>query len=316
MVKFYKDVNGNWHIGDKLIPSGTCWIDYDIINDIKIASLYNQDDIKYQGPFSELADKDGIAYSNIDTMLAATSDFFVEADVAAITNHETLDGLLGGATSDHQHLTTTQVGLVNNAVQKTGDETINGIKTFVTSPIVPTPDEDMEAATKKYVDDKVIYKALAPVVVTSTTESTLFSPTYKGVGRLIPANTLKVGDVIIFKNNGFFTTTTGATSSFRVKFGGTTLFTQNVTYANNRTNYYIELELITTIRAIGTTGVIIAQGSAMIQNNSSYGIEVNPLVTLVPITINTTVDNLLDLTFQWGTTGQSITVSNAILELK
>ena len=316
MIKFYKDANGNWHIGDKLIPAGTCWIDYDIINDIKIVSLYNQDDIKYQGPFSELADKDGIAFSDVATMLTTNSDFFVDADVAAITNHETLDGLLGGATSDHQHLTTAQVTRVNNAVQNIGNETINGIKTFVESPIIPTPDADMEAATKKYVDDKVIYKALAPVVVTSTAESTLFSPTYKGIGRLIPANTLKVGDVIVFKNNGFFTTTTGGTSIFKVKFGNLTLFTQNVTYANNRTNYYIELELITTIRAIGATGTLIAQGRAVIQNTSTYGVEIGPLVTFTPITIDTTIDNLLDLTFQWGSVGQSITVSNAFIEIK
>jgi hypothetical protein len=316
MVKFYKDPSGNWHIGDKLIPSGTCWIDYDIVTDIKIVSLYDQNDIKFQGPFSELADKDGVAFSDVATMLSTNSDFFVDADVAAITNHEALEGLQGGATSDHQHLTTLQVGLVNNAVQKTGNETINGVKTFVTSPVVPTPDEDMEAATKKYVDDKVIYKALAPVVVNGTTESTLFSPTYKGIGRLIPANTLKVGDVIVFKNNGFFTTATGGTSAFRVKFGNLTLFTQNVTYANNRTNYYIELELITTIRSIGSTGVLISQGRAMIQSSISYGVEVNPLVTLVPITIDTTIDNLLDLTFQWGSAGQSITVSNTIIELK
>jgi len=315
MVKFYKDTVGNWHIGDKIIPAGTCWIDYDILSDIKIVSLYDQNDIKFQGPFTELTDKDGVAYASIDIMLSTNSDFFVEADVAAVVNHESLDGLLGGATSDHQHLTTTQVTLVNNAVQNTGNETINGVKTFVDSPVIPTPDEDMEAVTKKYVDDKVIYKALAPVVLTSTTESTLFSPTYKGKGRLLLANTLKVGDVLILKNNGFFTTAINGISAFRVKFGNTTLFTQNVTYSNNRTNYYIELELIVTVRAIGSSGVIIAQGRAMIQNNSSYGVEVNPLVTLTPITINTTIDNLLDLTFQWGNTGQSITVSNAYIEL-
>ena len=161
MVKFYKDINGNWRIGDKIIPAGTCWIDYDNLNDIKIVSLYNEDDIKYQGKFIDLVKEDGNQYTDITTMLAATSDFFIEADVAAITNHEALDGLLGGATSDHQHLTTSQVTRVTNAVQNTGNETINGIKTFISSPIIPTPDEDMEAATKKYVDDAIAALKLA-----------------------------------------------------------------------------------------------------------------------------------------------------------
>jgi hypothetical protein len=39
------------------------------------------------------------------------------------------------------------------AVMDTGDETIAGVKTFSSSPIVPTPTTDMQAATKKYVDD-------------------------------------------------------------------------------------------------------------------------------------------------------------------
>jgi hypothetical protein len=39
------------------------------------------------------------------------------------------------------------------AVMNTGNETVGGIKTFTSSPVVPTPTTDMQAATKKYVDD-------------------------------------------------------------------------------------------------------------------------------------------------------------------
>jgi hypothetical protein len=39
-------------------------------------------------------------------------------------------------------------------VKKTGEQNIAGVKTFSSSPIVPTPTEDMQASTKKYVDDK------------------------------------------------------------------------------------------------------------------------------------------------------------------
>ena len=38
-------------------------------------------------------------------------------------------------------------------VATTGNETVAGIKTFSSSPIVPTPTTDMQASTKKYVDD-------------------------------------------------------------------------------------------------------------------------------------------------------------------
>ena len=39
------------------------------------------------------------------------------------------------------------------AVMNTGDETIAGVKTFSSSPVVPAPKTDLQAATKKYVDD-------------------------------------------------------------------------------------------------------------------------------------------------------------------
>lgn len=40
-----------------------------------------------------------------------------------------------------------------NSVLLTGDQTVAGNKTFSSSPIVPTPTTDMQASTKKYVDD-------------------------------------------------------------------------------------------------------------------------------------------------------------------
>lgn len=51
--------------------------------------------------------------------------------------------------------TATQTAL-NGKVNNTGDETIAGVKTLSSSPIVPTPTTDMQASTKKYVDDAII----------------------------------------------------------------------------------------------------------------------------------------------------------------
>lgn len=42
----------------------------------------------------------------------------------------------------------------NTVVKLTGNQTINDIKTFLKSPIVPTPTSDAAAVNKKYVDDK------------------------------------------------------------------------------------------------------------------------------------------------------------------
>ena len=51
------------------------------------------------------------------------------------------------------------IGLLGAAdlqnVKLTGNQTIEGIKTFASSPIVPTPTTDTQASTKKYVDDNI-----------------------------------------------------------------------------------------------------------------------------------------------------------------
>lgn len=55
---------------------------------------------------------------------------------------------------DAEKADTTQVEALDAAkVNKTGNETIAGVKTFSSSPVVPTPTTDMQASTKKYGDD-------------------------------------------------------------------------------------------------------------------------------------------------------------------
>ena len=49
--------------------------------------------------------------------------------------------------------TAAQGTTADSAVQNTGNETVAGVKTFSSSPIIPAPSTDLQAATKKYVDD-------------------------------------------------------------------------------------------------------------------------------------------------------------------
>lgn len=62
--------------------------------------------------------------------------------------HDQIDSHISDTDNPHS-VTASQVG----AVALTGNETIGGIKTFSSSPIVPTPTTDFQTATKKYVDD-------------------------------------------------------------------------------------------------------------------------------------------------------------------
>lgn len=163
---------------------------------------------------------------------------------------------------------------------------------------------------------RTIYKSTAKQEITSLNETSLFSPSYAGVGRLIPANSLRVGSVILVKSNGLFTTLSGATSTNKMLLGNTVLETSSATYLNNRTNYYIENEMILTVRSAGVNGSIIYQGRDLVQTSESqYTVSLAPRKTLVPITIDTTVDNLFDLRFQWSTAGNSIIVSNMMIQI-
>ena len=70
---------------------------------------------------------------------------------------------------------------------------------------------------------RTVYKSAAKLEITDLNETSLFSNTYAGFGRLIPANSLRVGSVIFVKANGLFTTLSGATSSNKMMFGSTLL---------------------------------------------------------------------------------------------
>lgn len=80
-------------------------------------------------------------------------DKIQEVDGAKVPTTTTVNGKpLSGNIS----LDATDIGIapdLADKVSKTATETIGGTKTFSVSPIIPTPDADMEAATKKYVDD-------------------------------------------------------------------------------------------------------------------------------------------------------------------
>ena len=69
------------------------------------------------------------------------------------------------------------LGKADSAVQNTGNETVAGVKTFSSSPIIPAPSTDLQAATKKYVDDNaggtvdVVSAKFVKLTTTSTADA-------------------------------------------------------------------------------------------------------------------------------------------------
>ncbi len=109
----------------------------------------------------------GLAFqSGADVIV--TNDPWTTSQFAVLTNANTWDLLqtfsvipalpASDPTTDNQATRKAYVDTqVATAVHLTGNETVAGVKTFTSSPIVPTPTTDYQASTKKYVDDNAVF---------------------------------------------------------------------------------------------------------------------------------------------------------------
>ena len=89
----------------------------------------------------------GLALSGSNTGDETTSTIQTKLGTASTST----DGYL--TSTDWNTFNGKQAALGFTPVANTGNETIADIKTFTSSPVVPTPTTDYQAATKKYVDD-------------------------------------------------------------------------------------------------------------------------------------------------------------------
>ncbi len=98
-----------------------------------------------------------------------------------------------------------------DAVKLTGNETVAGIKTFSSSPIVPTPTTDMQTSTKLYVDIGTLYATTINTSATPTparaSKRNLFTVTALAAATAtfaVPSGTALEGDTLLIriKDNG------------------------------------------------------------------------------------------------------------------
>lgn len=128
------------------------------------------------------------------------------ADVTDVTNVTAAGALMDSEVTNltqvkafdtTDYATAAQGTLADSAVQDTGAETIAGVKTFSSSPIVPAPTTDLQAATKKYVDDNAGGGALSDLSDVNTS-----TPTDKNVlvadGVDFESRPLVIGDISDF----------------------------------------------------------------------------------------------------------------------
>ena len=135
-----------------------------------------------------------------------------------------------------------------------------------------------------------------------------------GVGsKIIPANTLKVGDIIRVEFTCQLTCGTSQSSTIRIKLGNSTLVTSTAQLPNNLAANLFEGSVDILILSLGTNGTAKILGRSIVQQNNLAGL-IRDLNNVALTQINTEIDNAVDFTYQWATASASnINVSHRAL---
>jgi hypothetical protein len=211
--------------------------------------------------------------------------------------------LLNGHTSDisniNTHLSSVDLSILDleNTKQDKIKLTTNGSfgpSTFVNN-VLNVPDYSSAP--------KGLYTQIgASTRITNTTvESSLLGI---GVGTLsVPANGFKVGDSFFAISTGHISAVNNHTLRIRVKSDGIILADTGLITMSSATNRHWKLDIYFTIRSLGGPGVasIATGGTFFYTKNASLTFEGTNFSTETSTGFDTTVDNTLVITAQWGT---------------
>jgi hypothetical protein len=137
-------------------------------------------------------------------------------------------------------------------------------------------------------------------ITNTTVESTLING---GVGTLsVPANAFQIGDSFRAVFGGILNAANNQTIRVKVKTGSVILLDSGIQPITNITNDVFSLNIDFTIRQLGTAGVasIVALGAFHYTKTSNATVQGFAFNTVNSTTFNTTINNTLDVTVQWG----------------
>jgi hypothetical protein len=181
-----------------LFPAGTIngvrlKLEGDTASDDVVFNLYLNGVAMFTTELTIASGTDEIEVTGLST--ASTNDTWGVLSIETIP-----DGALAGVTSIGLH-----VEFATTSVQLTGAQTVAGVKTFSSSPIVPTPSGSTDAANKAYVDSTVAGLSWKQAVRVATTADGTFASAYDN-GSTVDGVTLATGDRILIKNQSDQTT--------------------------------------------------------------------------------------------------------------
>ncbi|MGR3179844.1 MAG: hypothetical protein ACUZ8E_17530 [Candidatus Anammoxibacter sp.] len=157
--------------------------------------------------------------------------------------------------------------------------------------------------------NNTLFISSADVVVANTVvETTLIAV---GAGSVtIPAEKLKVNSKFVFKSQGLISDTGNPAVQFRISLGGVLIGDTgaNSLGAISDDHWFLSLEFV--IRTEGATGTLVAAGGFLTSQNDHFA-----LVNASPVVIDTTADQIIDFTIEWGAANAANTITAQITEI-
>jgi hypothetical protein len=166
---------------------------------------------------------------------------------------------------------------------------------------------------------------LSPGLFAQTSDSTPITNTISelslittGVGSLsVPANAFKVGDSYVAYFSGIISSQNNATVEVHLRSNGIILGDTGLLVLAATTNKFWEMSINFVIRSIGGSGIasVITSGSFKYNKNSGNIPEGLGFSNLNNTTFNTTINNTLAVTAQWGNASTLNSIQTRIFNL-
>lgn len=157
--------------------------------------------------------------------------------------------------------------------------------------------------------------ANSPAVVNTTVETGLING---GVGVLfVPANNFRVGDSFVAKINGKISALNNEHLTIKIKANEDIIANPGPITLVSASNNYYDLELHFTVRAIGPSGTaqLMTSGWFLYNKASNNVPERIGFESLDATNFDTTIDNQLDITVQWGAASASNSIDSHLFNL-
>jgi len=148
-------------------------------------------------------------------------------------------------------------------------------------------------------------------VANTVTETTLIGT---GVGSLtIPAKSFQIGATFAGVALGPHSASGNPTIRLRVYLNSTVILDTGTVSSGNSSAATWEFRGWLTCVGVGSSGSINAQGFYM---ESAGGTNLFGMVNNAPVTIDTTIDQTINFTVQWGTASSGNTITSSVLDIQ